>query len=1651
MSQEQVETFIQDSAVTDGGAYEVLRRRLTAQGDALKHSVEALNCQRLAEFGSQRMDVLGRVRIRTENNCIARDIVRTGHFLLFGYNVFLGLKVETAIDDVFALYRLAESPDGYEAQAVELADTFLNDPGFRRDFAELYNYYRDARLLQLLVRDSKLLISFQVGERVADIRVFRWSISTDGSALRYIDNRGERDISPLAQYDFQWLRASREMQTGGRHPHISILDAVHLQVTAGELVIKVENNTRSGLEIYREPVVDKHQSLDDLQVEFARLGSLLLLKVRPYKEEQFRYLVCNTLTQTITRIDAIGLACQQLPEDHGVIFPGGFYLQNGDYKTFDQSMEGMQFKRTLRSPNGEDFLYVFYHPFEGRSALFTYNTISRQLQNPIFGHGYASLEDGRMVIFSAEAEPTRNHPMQIWQTPFHTDEFASRQPDGNTFIGKIGNADLVRAISEIFDLVREINAPDVSAARFAQLHLATTRLFDGYHWLGNEQAQGIGSVLREIGQTGEAIVDEFEKVEAIRTRSAQALEAAQRRHTALLGSLTSAPTEDIQHFVGSLSEITELRGHLLTIKEHRYIDVARIDRLEQELIGAYERVADDTANFISRPQALATYSQQIERYGIEIQGSQTAFALDAPLANLAEMATGLDMLSALASSLKIDDATQRTLIIESISEVYARLNQALARGQLHLRNLKSSESIAQFAAQFKLFSQGITHALSFASTPETCDEQLSKLLIQLEELESRFAEHPPFLNDIMLKREEVLEAFEQHKQRLTDARQRQAQALADTAVRILEGLGRRIAGLGTLEQLNGFFASDLQVIKLLELSARLRSLDDSVKADDIDARLKAVRDRSISSQRDKADLFEDGGRVIKLGPRHRFSVNTQELELTLLPRGEQLCLHVTGSDYFEALHDPEIAEMRPWFHAVVESETDTLYRSQYLAWQVLDAAQADATGLTALRDAYEEHGTLEKHVREFCAPLYREGYVKGVHDHDAALILMQLLQRIDVAGLLRFAPDARALALLAWHLPGTFAGEMQGWPERARSNAKVLKLFKQNDGQLRMRDEVARTLQRYVQATGLPFTQASLPATLFDESAEYLLAVLAQENIQFEVSRHSRDITLRLVECLDTEGYALDFIDALKRLSGDIGGQWNLISNWVLGICRDPALQTCVSYAPEAIATLLLESADVDAGHVNECELAFAVDGLLGEHPLIMHGALNLSVDGFFARLREHRDVFLPGMRRYQSFKQAVVSRERQALRLADFKPRPLTSFVRNKLINEVYLPLIADNLAKQTGTVGENKRSDLMGLLMLISPPGYGKTTLMEYIASRLGMAFVKINGPALGHGVKSLDPDQAPDGPSRMELEKLNLALEMGNNVCLLIDDIQHLSSEFLQKFIPLCDGTRRIEGVWKGQAKSCDLRGKKFCIVMAGNPYTESGSVFKVPDMLVNRADIYNLGDVTGGNDGSFALSYIENCMTSNPLLAPLANRDINDVYRLLENAQGQTFSSNDLSHDYSSAEITELTAVFQRLIAVRDVVLNVNLHYIASAAQADEYRSEPPFRLQGSYRNMNKLAEKISAVMNDAEIEQLIADHYQGESQLLTGGAEENLLKLAEIRGVSTPEQAARWSQIKRDYQRNKAIGGGDKDVGNRIVAQLNDVVEGLRAIAGKRGA
>ena len=1683
---EAPERSVVDQAVASGGSYEVLAKRLDAQGQSLEALVRELNEQRLEEFGRSQMDVVGRMRVRTENNCLGRDIAQVGDDLLFGYNVFLGLKQATRVEDVFALYRLHEGEQGYEVTPVDLKESFLGIQSFVQDFQELYAYYKNTKLMQLAVRDNKLLASFQIGDRITDVRVFRWSISADGKEVRYIDNRGERDIELPAPFDFDWQRAGRDQLVQGRFSHINILDKVFVETIGGTLTVKVENNTNDGLGIYSEPVQEANQSLDDAVFEYAQVGSLILLKILPYREEQWRYLIFNTLSQQVLRMDAIGAACIQLPNDHGILFPGGYYLQNGEHRSFEQNMDGMRYRRSIRSPNGEDVLYIFYEPESGRIALFKYNMIERALQPPLIGHGYALMEDGRIVIFAAESnEASRVHPMQVWRTPFASEDYAARQPQKDSFLGRVGNAELVSGISDFYSVRKEIAAPEVSLVRYERLIDAARRLFERYHWLNAPQLAGINEALLGIVATGDAVIDEYEKVESIRQASAKAMNEVSDRHEALLKKLRTSDWVTIDEYVDALTQLGQLRGQLMSTRELRYVDQAAIDGMVKAINEAQSEVSQRTAQFIATDAAMQPYVDQLQVLDQTAQAAATVVQLNEPLAQMVQMAAALDMLSELMTGLQIDDATQRTQVVDRISGIYARLNQVRARAEQRKTSLGSSENVAQFAAQLALFSQSIVSALNLAKTPERCDEQLARLLVQLEEIESQFGEFEQFLGDIVAKREEVLETFEAHKQSLQDERQRRAQGVLDAALRILQSLPKRTEKLANSDALHAFFAGDPLITKLKELAHRLRhELHDPVKADDIDGRVKTLRDQGFRALQDRTDLYEGDGKLIRLG-RHRFSVGNQDLDLTLLPRGDGLFLHIVGTEYFEPINNPELASLSAYWDVSTPAESPQMYRGEYLALEVVRAVREQREGWSQdrLRKLLPDAAALAQAIREFAAPRYRDGYERGIHDHDAALILQALVPLADSAGVLRHAPNARSLATLFWsqhariQQPQT-AAAIALWPERAQQSLAMQQLFASDAQKLSLQADIATQLMHFAKEQGLlADLLASDPASpakddadelqsdaenMVQAAADYLLTELAQKALRIHFSSASQSVIAALQTALKAaaqdgmrwedlqtywQGTQHSQSSAVSSPVAPLAVRWRSALHWLQTACKkasEAEQAAWASYCSEA-ATWLVCSHEL-ACQISAVDLRCEVQGLLGQHARLTNGHLTLQLDELSTRAARHYRRFVPQWERYQQLRQQILNDYRARIRLEEFKAKPLSSFVRNKLINEIYLPVIGDNLAKQIGAVGENKRTDQMGLLMMISPPGYGKTTLMEYVANRLGMIFMKINGPALGHSVRSLDPAQAPDATAAKELEKLNLALEMANNVMLYIDDIQHTHPEFLQKFISLSDGTRRIEGVWQGQTKTHDMRGKRFCVVMAGNPYTESGEVFKIPDMLANRADIYNLGDVLGGMQEVFKLSYIENSMTSNTVLAPMATRSLDDLYLLIDKAQGKEVSANALSYDYSGAELREIDSVLQRMLKVREVVFKVNQQYIQSAAQDDSYRTEPAFRLQGSYRNMNKLSEKITPVMNEQEMQQMLDDHYQGEAQMLTTGAEENLLKLKELRGHVSDAEQERWQEIKAQFLRHKAAGGANADAGTRVATQLFDLVAVTREMA-----
>lgn len=1630
------QTSIVEKAVAEGGAYDVIRQRLSEQGRKIDSLINKINHARQEEFGTTDMKVLGRMRLRTENNCQAKDLVIVGDNVLFGYNVFIGLKKETQIEDVLSLYKLTEEDGQFDLRRVPSKDSFLADNRFQMEFKELYTYYKSASLSQLVVKDGRLLASFSIGEKLTDIRVFRWQISSDGKTLEYIDNRGERDIRLPASQDFEWIECSRDDVVDGRNPHINILETLFVDCSRGDITIKIEDNTNVGLGIYSEPVSEANQSLDDAEFYYTDLEQMILLKIKPYQEENYRYLVFNRNTQSIVRIDAIGDACLALPENHGIIFPGGYYLTNGEHKRFEDSLDGLVYKRTMRSPNGEDVLYVFYQPETNIIAIYAYNLINRKLQNPLFGHGYGFYDDGRMIIFYADEEPNRVHPIQIWQTPYFSDVYASNQPTSQSFYGKIGNAELVRGISELYGIAKSVDSIEVSSHHYNELSKQCEKIFDAYYWLDSDELKSISKLIKQIGTTAESVIDEYEKVESIRKQSALALNEAEANQKEILRHIEPDSWHSPQDFVDGLNKIRHYRGHLMTIRDYRYIDSDKINQLDQSIEKIESDLCQKTVGFLASEGALDSYYKTLGKVAKESQKSKTNSELKPHLESIVELAQGLDLISEMMATLKVDDATVQTRIVDSVSELYGKLNQQKAELEHLRKNMGSAEATAQFGARLKLLNQSIHNALGLSTTPDKCDEQVSRLLIQLEELEGEFSDFDDFVTDIITKREEIFETFEEHKQRLVEQRQRKAQSLASAGERILQSVQRRVKRFNEQDELNAFFAADGLVTKIRDIIEQLHGYDDSVKAEDLDSQLKAAKQQAIRSLRDKSDLYEDGGQVIKLGPRHKFAVNKQDLDLTILPKDDELYIRLTGTDYFEPLNNQQLNDLSDYWSMTVPSETDQLYRSEYLAYNIIRSTESGSDDLSwqDLTSAVTDIKELTSLVSGYASPRYREGYEKGIHDHDAALILKQFVGVYQSAGVFKYSPTSRGLACIYW--ANCQNGEVQQlWHQRAKTASHMNELFTDSKAKQLLSHEIQQQLIAFAEQQQLNFEPL-----LLTNASEYLVEELAQPKVNFATSKYARQLCVDFKMHLETHSIWKDYLKALSDIKGQIGKRWQIAESWLIAFVSSQDKPQFKNFIGEAIGILNAEQR-IDRLD-RQVDIQLTVKNLIGNHSRIIDRCLSIQLDDFLDRNRHHESVVLPAYNIYHQVRSQVVIEQREQLRLEEFKAKPLSSFVRNKLINDVYLPLIGDNLAKQIGTVGDKKRTDLMGLLLMISPPGYGKTTLMEYVADRLGLIFMKINCPVIGHNVTSVDPEQADNSAARQELEKLNLALEMGNNVMLYLDDIQHTNSEFLQKFISLCDGTRRIEGVWKKRTKTYDMRGKKFCVVMAGNPYTESGEAFQIPDMLANRADIYNLGDVLGGKEEVFALSYIENSLTSNPILAPLATREMSDVYKFIDMANGMNVAATDLSHQYSGAEIKEIVAVLEKMKMVQKVVWSVNREYIAASSQDDKYRTEPTFKLQGSYRNMNKMAEKISAIMTEEEIIRLVDDHYLGESQLLTNGTEANLLKLAELRDCLTDQEATRWQKIKADFLRNKAMGGDDADTGAKIVAQLNDLVTGI---------
>ncbi|MFN3194191.1 MAG: DNA repair ATPase [Aureliella sp.] len=1602
------------------GTYEVLRNRLRDAAKDLRGRFELLNAARAEVFGNIETKLGSTAHVSTDHNCVPRDLHAIGDLVLLGYNVQFGLKTDISLEDVFSLYRL----DGEVAHPLPL-DQIFNDR-FRRDFSELYRYYKNTTFLRFFVTGPNLYFVFQVGKTSQDIKAFKWVLQ--GDTLQYLDNRSDHEVRLPPQHAFRWNRANRDQHRSGLHPHISIDDIVFVECVGGDLTIKVEDNTEDGSGIYAEPVENPDQTLDDAEIFYCILGNLVLLKMRPYQEKEYRHLVFSVKQQTAMRLDGIERSCVLLPDDQGIIFPTGFVLQTGENKLFDHGFEDLHFDRMIAAQNGEDFLYLFTDLESGTYLHLRYNLIKQEVDTPLICHGQALFDDGQMITFRGQESAAKHHALQLWQTPYVGPNFQSAV-ETDSMLYKIGNRELVRGMAECQEVLHLVDRDDSYEALYVDLVKRTTDILDSYFWLDREDTYQLSAPIGQIREAASAAVEEFDKVVRVKRETKQALETSQKDAKELIDAIGRSAFHRIEEFVDKLAELRKQRGHAIGLRERHYIDEKAVDELEETLTEAADRLGHRCVQFLLDDKSLLPFGEriaEIESTVSDIDSVMKGKEVEAELTNVGE---GLELLIETVSQLKIEDLTQRTLIVDRTGNLLADLNRVRSGVKSHLRELLSGEMEAEYASQTKLLDQSASGALETADSPERVDEALTSVMLQLEELEGRYAEFDELIGRLTEKRESLYEAFEAKRQQLVEARSKRAESLASAATRILQGINSRATRLKEPDELRSYFASDPMVAKVRSIAEQLGALGDTVRQDDVLSRLKSTSDDALRQLRDRLDLYTGGEGQIKLG-KHHFSVNRQAVELTSVVRNGELQLHLTGTQFFQPFSAPELEAARDLWQQALPSESDEVYRGEYLAAELF--ANWDPNQKSEFAKA-EPESKLEI-VRTEMQSRHDEGYSRGVHDSDAVKILNILLQMSSRLGLLRYSPSIRGTARMIWMAMvsnGTREAITQ-WVQGYAEVQRVLPAANASPAYVkRIRTVLGQNSKRLLQGTEL------------DRAAQFLFDHLCHGNV-FVLSHEASVILAHLDEHLPA--------DDRKRLHETLNIEsipsrpaWILALDAVDGYLADSGMAEQWSmYRKEVAAELLLR----DQGHEVGADVPTreTLEGIVGDHGLVKSGKLQFDYHQFLDRLIQYRMETVPRFESLRETKHRLLIEADKEIRTEEFKPKVLTSFVRNQLIDEVYLPLVGDNLAKQIGSAGENARSDRMGLLLLISPPGYGKTTLMEYIANRLGLVFVKVNGPALGHGVTSLDPSEATNASAREEVKRINMALEMGDNVMLYLDDIQHCNPELLQKFIPLCDATRRIEGVWQGEPKTYDLRGRKVAVVMAGNPYTESGDRFQIPDMLSNRADVYNLGEIIGDSAAAFELSYIENCLTSNPILQDLSRASSKDQRAIIHAASTGSIETLDLEANISPDQLSDMISVLEKLMRVRDVILQVNRAYIQSAAQADAYRTEPPFKLQGSYRNMNRIAERVVPVMNDNELESLVFANYEQDAQTLTRDGESNLLKFKELAGVLTPDEEKRWESIKYAFVESVRMQGIDgEDSAAQVLRSLAGLRDGLESI------
>ncbi|MCC5945420.1 MAG: DNA repair ATPase, partial [Bernardetiaceae bacterium] len=781
------------------------------------------------------------------------------------------------------------------------------------------------------------------------------------------------------------------------------------------------------------------------------------------------------------------------------------------------------------------FLFLFHNLNSGDYVLLSYNIIEQKVATPILCNGYSIFENGKLLYFRSESEASKNHLIQIWQTPYISLNYEIPSDKTDSFLYKIGNKPLVRAMAECYEVMTLVQKDEAYEQIYIDILRKTEKLRDAYHFLDAEDCFNLDEILKQIQITASEAIDEFDKVLRIKENTKTQFQNISGKAQKALNFAKRGRYETTDDFVKQLTELRGLRGEIIGLKKLPYIDVETLEEFEEQLKKESESLSQKCVNFLLAPNSLDAYQERQTEYDSQVTKIERVSEADALLEKVNTLAQDLQILIDTVSNLRIDDATEATAIVERISDVFSKLNRT--RSQLRNRRnaLREAESRGEFAAQFRLLDQAVINYIDLCDTPEATESYLTKLMVQVEEIEGRFGEFDEYIAQLSEKRDEIYQAFESRKLQLVERRNQRALALQNAAQRILKGVAGRLKKLETVAQINGYFASDLMIDKTRDLVRQLREIGDSVKADEIETRLKTAQESAVRQLKDKQELFQEGDDIIRFG-QHLFSVNNQNLELTMILREGSLFYHLTGTNFFEKVAEEDLMATKEVWEQDFVSENKQVYRAEYLAFSIFEAWQS-ATNRSLEDVALKSDAELLLEIQKFMSNRYDEGYTKGVHDHDALLILRALLNLHRKIGLLRYSTEARACAQTFWDA-FIEKNTKENLHNRLKGVHFILQAFPNARNFEHLMADIAEHIGGFCQKTQL------FEHKWVKEAAEYLFYAISQEQA-FTVSPEAVNLKNAFIAHLQDKGFEKTYKESLQKLDTQPESRFQLIQNWL--------------------------------------------------------------------------------------------------------------------------------------------------------------------------------------------------------------------------------------------------------------------------------------------------------------------------------------------------------------------------------------------------------------------------------------------------------------------------------------------------------------------------